>query len=395
MSNKLLSWILCTLLFCFPFSYAIASIEEDEQEVTITILDVNGNVVVGEPTPPPPTSAPDSDFDKSAPVYEADGSIKLLMSFGGDTTIGENVNSNGKSIFEKELAKQNGNINFPFRNYQSIFENDDLTVLNFEGTLTTEGINPSKRGNDFLFRADPKYVSMLNYGSVEAVALENNHVLDMGEAGWAETKSVLTDAGIAYASENEPTILTIKGVTIGLLAYQTFGGRHDEIIGLLPEAVQELRDKGCQIIIANYHWGAEKDYLPNSKQIKLGRASIDAGVDLVIGHHSHRINPIEYYKDRYICYSLGNFSFAGNSKPSDMSTFVFQIQLTIKEGELVSQTFRIIPSRISSRRDYNDFAPTPYTKGENIDAVIRLLEQYGKKLKYAVTDYPTKWLNEQ
>ena len=94
-----------------------------------------------------------------------------------------------------------------------------------------------------------------------------------------------------------------------------------------PEALAALRAQGCQIVIVSYHWGEEKDYVPNERQVPLGRATIDAGADLVIGHHSHRINPIEVYKGKYICYSLGNFSFAGNTRPDDMDTFIFQQRL--------------------------------------------------------------------
>ena len=383
------------LVLCLSLCWLIGAMAEgDVEEVTITIVDSEGNVIVGEPTPAPPTPTPAPTVNIEEPVYLIDGSIELLMTFGGDTTIGENVQSRSKSIFERELEKQDNDINFPFRNVKDIFMLDDFTMVNFEGTLTTAGRNPAKRDNDFLFRADPSYVSLLSDNGVNAVALENNHVMDMGEKGLKETKEVLLNAKVPYASENEPAILTIKGIKLGLLAYQTFGGRHDEIIDLLPDDIKELRDQGCDLIIINYHWGAEMEYAPNEGQIKLGRASIDAGADLVIGHHSHRINPIEFYKDRYIVYSLGNLSFAGNTKPADMSTFIFQIRVRIKNDEIIRQDIKIIPSRISSQKDYNDFAVTPYDKGENIEAVIKVMTQHGRKLEYAITDYPTQWYDE-
>jgi len=144
-------------------------------------------------------------------------------------------------------------------------------------------------------------------------------------------------------------------------------------------------------VIVSYHWGAELDYKPNENQIKLGRLTIDSGADLVLGHHSHRINPIERYQGKYIVYSLGNFSFAGNTKPSDMSTFLFQIRFNIKGAEVETDTFRIIPSRISSKTDYNDFAPTPFTDQRLIDNVINMLKSNGKGLEYAVDFYPVDW----
>lgn len=373
------------LALCLALLLALcpAALADSEEEVSISIFDA-------EATPAPEEEQAEEPVDPTQPVYEADGSILLTMSFTGDVTIGANMQSDSR-IFEKELKKQKGDINFPFRNVKEIFEADDLTMVNFEGTLTTAGRNKSKLDNDFLFRADPSYVTMLPDNGIDTVSLENNHVLDMGEDGLAETKKTLLEAGVSYASEDEPAILTVKGVKIGSLAYQTFGGRHDEIIAKLPGDIQALRDQGCQIVIVSYHWGAELDYAPNDNQVRLGRATIDAGADLVIGHHSHRINPIEYYNGKYICYSLGNFSFAGNNKPKDMSTFIFQIRMRVKDGQADSEAFCIIPCRISSRTDYNDFTPTPYTKDANIEAVVKTLIQNGKKLEYAVDSYPLEF----
>ncbi|MDD5898173.1 MAG: hypothetical protein PUE14_06775, partial [Clostridia bacterium] len=85
---------------------------------------------------------------------------------------------------------------------------------------------------------------------------------------------------------------------------------------------------------------------------------------------------------------------AGNNKPNDMATFIFQVRMRVKDGRATSDSFKIIPCRISSRTDYNDFAPTPYTKATNIEAVIKTLKSNGKRLEYAVEDYPIKWANE-
>lgn len=390
-TNKFHAWllILCMMLTLCVFACA----EGDLEEVSITIFGSNGETVEEiepelEPTPVPTV-------DPTIPVLEGDGSVLLTMSFTGDFTIGENVQHDGKSIFIKELDKQGGDIHFPFRNVRDILLKDDLTMINFEGTFTTAGRNPEKKGNAFLFRAKPEWVDMLPAGGVETVSLENNHVLDMGADGLAETKRTLTAAGISYASENEPATFYVKGVKIGSLAYQTFGGRHDELIAKVPGDIQALRDQGCELVIVSYHWGNEKDYAPNNNQVRLGRATVDAGADLVIGHHSHRINPIEYYNGKYICYSLGNFSFAGNNKPDDMATFLFQVRMRVKDGVATSDSFKIIPCRISSRTDYNDFAPTPYTKETNIEAVLKTLKANGKKLDYAVEEYPLKWGDEE
>ena len=136
-------------------------------------------------------------------------------------------------------------------------------------------------------------------------------------------------------------------------------------------------------------------HLMITKPVRYVEEFCDAGADLVVGHHSHRINPIEYYNGKYICYSLGNFSFAGNNKPDDMSSYIFQLRVRVRDGVASSEEFKIIPCRISSRTDYNDFTPTPYTKDTHIEAVLRVLKENGKKLEYAVESYPLKFSDEE
>ncbi len=378
------------LILCLSVpAFALAT--EDEEDVSIAgVLDGTATtadtaVAQTEATVP---------VDPAAPVYEVDGSIILKLTFTGDFTIGDNLQSKGKSIFEKELEKQKGDLNFPFRNFKDILLADDLTVINFEGTLTTAGRNQSKLDNQFLFRADPAYAAMLRPNGVECVSLENNHVLDMGEDGLAETKLNLQNAGVNYYCEAEPLIFTLKGVKMGMLAYQTFD-QYDRLFPKVPEDIKALKDQGCEVVIVSFHWGAELDYAPNDNQQKMGKLAIDAGADLVVGHHSHRINPIEEYNGKYIVYSLGNFSFAGNSKPDDMSTFVFQTKMRVKDGVATNEGFIIIPARISSNGKYNDFIPTPYTKQENIESVLSVLGKNGKALQNPVAEYPLKWPDEE
>ncbi|HPJ03057.1 MAG TPA: CapA family protein [Candidatus Limiplasma sp.] len=330
--------------------------------------------------------------DTTQPRYEVDGSIELTMTFGGDFTIGDNVQASGKSMFEKELDQQDRDLNFMFRNVRDILQADDLTVLNFEGTLTTASRNRYRADYKFLFRADPSYVSMLADNSVEFVTLENNHVMDMGEEGFAETKRVLTDAGVGHASDGEPALFTLYGAKVGILAYQTFDGAYDRLFTQVPEDIAALKGQGADLVICGFHWGDELDYYPNSNQQKLAKIAVDGGADLVVGHHSHRINPIELYKGKYIVYSLANFVFAGNTKPSDMSTFIFQIKFRIKDGEVSTPDgFIIIPARISSNTNDNDMIITPYTKRENIDSVISVMQKNGDHLENPVPEYPTSW----
>ncbi|MBQ6383657.1 MAG: CapA family protein [Clostridia bacterium] len=324
-------------------------------------------------------------------IYESDGSILLTVTCTGDFTIGGDSRKKN-NIFENELANQGGDINFTMKGkgIRELLMSDDMTLVNFEGTLTESTYVPgNKRENQFLFSAPPSYVSMLADNGVECVSLENNHVMDHGEEVYEETKAVLRDAGIVYSNSTEVGVYEVKGIQIAMLSYLCID-RYESLWEKVPEDIRAAKEK-YPLVIVSFHWGNEKDYSPTNNQIKMGRLAVDAGADLVVGHHSHRMNPIEEYNGVYICYSLGNFCFSGNSKPSDMNSYLFQMRFRVKDGTAAPRGFRIIPIRISSRTDRNDFIPTVIDKGSTIDSILNTLRENGKKLEYAVSDYPLEW----
>ncbi len=326
-------------------------------------------------------------------IHQEDGSTLVTLTAVGDITVGRNVQYSGKSIFTKELEKQGNDPNFIFRNVKDIFSEDSVTIANFEGVLADDYRIPSnKRNNDFLFLAPPEYAAVLRSNSIEMVTIENNHINDFGEDGLNSTRNALDGQGICWADAEHISFFEVSGFKIALLAYQTLNQplTSKEMMPLIDQAIRSVREEN-DLVVVYFHWGEELDYTPRKNQIELGRAAIDSGADLVLGSHSHRINPIECYRGRYIVYSLANCSFAGNNKPSDMYTFIFQTRFKFKNGEIQQNTFRIIPCRISSRKDYNDFAITPLTEQTNIDTVINTLKASGKNLTYAVDSYPMEW----
>lgn len=380
--------LLMMLLLALPAPLLMACAEEE----------VDFFQVVMTPTPAPDPFAPVATATvapTATPVRQPDGSTIITLTAVGDVTIGRNVQHSGASIFEKELKKQGGDVNFIFRNIKDVFEADDLTIVNFEGTLAdTYSIPSKKKNNSYLFLAPYDYAAVLPANGVEAAMVENNHVEDFGEDGKASTISALEGAGVVWADAEHLGIYETQGKRIGLLAYQTLNQpiTSAQLKLVVDKDIREAKEeKGCDIVVVSFHWGEELDYSPRDNQVMLGRAAIDSGADLVLGHHSHRINPIECYKGKYIVYSLANCSFAGNNKPSDMNTFIFQLRLRYKAGSLTDTFFRIIPCRISSRTDYNDFAITPLTDTSNINTVLNNLKTTGKKLEYAVAQYPLEW----
>lgn len=372
---------ICLLLaLCLMAPFAMA--EEDEDELSLSDW---MDMPVGQEQSADGVSAE----DEAAEQLEPDGSQLITATFTGDFTIGGDSRKR-TDIFNNELKKQGGDINFPLRNVRDILMADDLTLVNFEGTLTDSTYVPNnKKENQFLFSAPPEYVSILADNGIEAVALENNHVMDHGEEVYLETQQHLTDAGIVWSNAENIGEYTVKGVRIAMLSYQTFN-LYDKLFTQVPLDIAEAKEK-YDLVIVSFHWGAEKDYAPNANQQKMGKLAIDAGADLVVGHHSHRINPIEEYKGKYIVYSLGNFCFSGNKNPSDMSSFMFQMRWRVKDGVVTQDAWRIIPIRISSRTDYNDFTPTVLTKATSIDSLLLTLKENGKKLDNPVTEYPLEW----
>lgn len=377
---------ICSLLLCLLLCAGAPTLADEDVSIFATPT----------PTASPVTADTDTSggeqvlAQESSPLVPllADGSTVITVSALGDLTFGGDVRKRGLSIFDQELKKQGDDLSFVTRNMREMLNEDDMTLVNFETTLTTAPVY--KKNNDFVFSAPPEYVNILTTGGIEAVSFENNHAMDHGDTGIAETRSHLDTAGIVWSAEEHAGYFEVKGVRIAMLAYQTFNNQYPRLFEKVPLDIAAARAQ-ADVVIVSYHWGDELDYKPNSNQQALGRRTIEAGADLVVGHHSHRINPIEYYQGKYIVYSLANFSFAGNSKPSDMSSFMFQVRFHVKDGQTQTSAFRIVPFRISSKTDYNDFIPTPFTDQRHIDNVINVLKSNGRELEYAVPDYPVEW----
>ena len=376
MSRRTFAWFLVMILILSAAIYPAGAEEE---------LDIEELIEVEEP-------------EETPGIYETDGSTVITVTCTGDFTIGGDNYHNKSKFFYKRLKEHDGDINFVMANTRNIFLNDDLTLVNFEGTLTeTKKVPDNKKKNKFLFNIAPEYVTVLSDNGVEAVSLENNHVMDHGEEAYEETKETLRSAGIVYSNSEEIGIFEVSGIQIAMLSYLCID-RYDKPIGQYANLYEKVEadikavKKRYPIVIVSFHWGNELDYSPTERQIKMGRLAADSGADLVIGHHSHRINPIEEYNGVYICYSLGNFCFSGNEAPSDMTSFIFQTRFKItKSGDVSNTGFRVIPIRITSIRDKNDCIPTPVEDERLQTDIINVMKDNGRKLDYAVADYPLEW----
>lgn len=374
--TRLVTFLIAFVLL-FPAS-GLSELDEDELDITEVVEE--------------------QDDESNTGIIDTDGSTTITVSCTGDFTIGGDNYHHKEKDFYGELKSHDNDINFTMANVRGIFAQDDLTIVNFEGTFTeTKYVPANKKENQFLFNIAPSYVTVLTDNSIEAVSLENNHVMDHGEEGYEETKQTLENAGVVYSNSEIVGVFNVKGYQIAMLSYLCID-RYDKPVGgfdnLYDKVAHDIAEskKTYPIVIVSFHWGREKDYTPTSNQIKMGRLAVDSGADLVIGHHSHRINPIECYKGVYICYSLGNFCFAGHKAPKDMNSYIFQTRFRISaEGEVTNTGFRIIPIRITSLKDRNNYTPTPITDEMKMEGIVTMLKDNGKKLEYAVPDYPFEW----
>lgn len=282
--------------------------------------------------------------------------VSLTLSVVGDCTLGTD------ETFDYDISLnayyENYGADYFLQNVKDIFSTDDLTIANFEGTLTD---SDEREDKTFAFKAPASYASILTGGSVEAVNTANNHSHDYGDQSFDDTLAALNDAGIVHFGYDETAVMDVKGIKVGLVGiYELYD--HLEREQQLKDNIAKVKADGAQLIVVIFHWGNETETVPDSNQTTLGRIAIDEGADLVCGHHPHVLQGIETYKGRNIVYSLGNFCFGGNSSPSDMDTMIYQQTFTIDaDGVKKDNVTNIIPCSISSAAydGYNNYQPTP------------------------------------
>ncbi|HHW56806.1 MAG TPA: CapA family protein [Clostridia bacterium] len=314
-----------------------------------------------------PQSLPQED------VHKEDNYTKIVISAVGDCALGSDESYGKFGTFDEELKKHNYDYGYFFENVKNILEKDDLTIANLETTFTTATKRAEK---EYAFKGDPSYAKILKEGSIEVVNLANNHTFDYLKEGFEDTVKALKKEGIGYFGYGYQYITTVKGIKIGILGYTGFDNSK-WTKNQIKKDIEKLRPS-VDILIVSFHWGEENRYYPNKIQRDLGHFVIDEGADLVIGHHPHVLQGIEKYKDRYIAYSLGNFSFGGNRNPKDKDSIILQqIFIFNDKREIVKVEMNIIPVSISLQKDRNDYKPV-ILEGEEKERVLKKIEMLSK-----------------
>ena len=298
--------------------------------------------------------------------------VSLTLSVIGDCTLGTDETFDYDTSLNAYY--ENYGSAYFLQNVKSIFSQDDLTIANFEGTLTESDAREDKT---FAFKGPASFTSILTDGSVEAVNTANNHSHDYGDQSYEDTMTALDAAGIVHFGYDETAVMDVKGIKVGMVGIYELKD-HLEREQQLKDNIAKVKADGAQLIVVIFHWGNETETVPDSNQTTLGRLAIDEGADLVCGHHPHVLQGIETYKGKNIVYSLGNFCFGGNSSPSDMDTMIYQQTFTItSEGVQADNVTNVIPCSISSAayEGYNNYQPTPAEGDEAARILAKINER--------------------
>ncbi len=252
----------------------------------------------------------------SDPITVSPHSPRLL--FVGDIMLDRNV---------ARRMQEAKDPSYPFRRLPpGWFETFDYAIANLEGPVTDKRRAPEK-SIDFQF--DPSVIPMLKVQGIDAVSQANNHALDQGAVGYADSVRRLREAGFlvfGHQVQDDDIALattTIRGKTFAFLGFNTTDNPLDR---LQAESVIQHARKQADYVIVYMHWGAEYAHTPIPDVVNLAHWFIDQGVDVVMGGHPHWVQGIERYKEKPIVYSLGNFVFDQDFSSETKESMAMELQ---------------------------------------------------------------------
>jgi len=236
---------------------------------------------------------------------------------------------------------------YPFAKMKDLISGADLAFGNLESPLSKGKPVPT---GSFVFRADPETAESLNRAGFDMVSLANNHMLNQGTDGLMKTFGYLSTQNIKYcgagvaADSFGATVVKVKAAQVGFLCYsygpdEYAAGKTRPGIAIaskqkITDEVLALRGK-ADIIVVSLHDGIEYQHKSSKHQQELAHSAIDAGADIVIGHHPHVVQEVEKYKNGYIFYSLGNFVF--DQMWSEATRQGLAVKLTLSKKDKVKK----------------------------------------------------------
>ncbi len=224
-----------------------------------------------------------------------------------------------------QIKKHGNDFTYPFEKIADTLRSADLAFGNLEGPISSRGTN---QGSIYSFRADPRVIEGLTFAGFDALSLANNHIFDWGKFAVEDTINLLrknnirpVGAGMNYDDANAARVVAIGDLRLAIFAYTNLypktlwanGG-----VGISEFDPEKIRDRiraireNVDIIIVSLHWGEEYAPHPSEYQKEIAHALVDAGADIIVGHHPHVVQEVERYNGGWIAYSLGNFVFDQN-----------------------------------------------------------------------------------
>ncbi len=310
----------------------------------------------------------------------AAGGGRLTVVAVGDIFLGGRV----VSFLEKKGAS------YPYGEMGGLLRDADLAIGNLESPLT-EADEPFME-KKYILKAPPSAAASLKASGIDVFTLANNHMMDYGEEGLAETIDLLRKEGLGYtgagtelSSARRPAIYEVKTgadiVKVAVLSYsktfpfEFYAGK--DTAGTAPGYKKFLRKDiraaraGADIVIVAFHWGAERMRLPKDYQREFAHLAVDSGAQMVVGHHPHVIQPVEVYKSGVIFYSLGNFIF-GFYSPSEVGGMLASVVFTKHGAGYGIESARAVPLEVDNR--IVGFAPRPLEGALAMAAYGRIAE---------------------
>jgi len=297
----------------------------------------------------------------------------ITISAVGDCTFGGGIeNGLDGTPFDQMMAKHKDDLSYPFSGVLDIFRHDDLTIVNLEGTLTSS-TEPIPEGR-FHFRGKPEYANILKASSVEVANVANNHMGDFGVRGQEDTRQALIAAGIGVSGSGHVDRRIIKGIEVVNVGFTGIHMTRSKV----KTALQTTK-KPDNLVIASFHWGVEGTHEVIDIQREFGRLAIDAGADVVLGHHPHVVQALETYRGKHIVHSLGNFVFGANTNPQKVDSMIYRATFVQENGQVKPSAHEIIPVLLCARLPCLDFRPVPL-EGETKEKFLAWLAKENEKL---------------
>ena len=295
----------------------------------------------------------------------------LTLSFIGDCSVGERVESVGAAGSYTAVLDEKG-YDWPFSLVREYLETDDFTFANCEVVFTARKNHQDKKTN---LVAPDRNAQVFLHSGIDAVNTANNHALDFYAAGYADTLAVLDQYEIPHFGTLYPDtkqmqdilgIYEVKGVLVGVIGYSY---PQESDLPSISARIQALRGSGCKLIIFSAHWGREVNDTPQSWQFSFAQKIIDAGADVVWGHHPHILQQVQFYQGKPVFFSTGNFTF-GSMSQVDPDTGIFQLRYILDGEGPRLENFTVIPCRTQGK---GDFRPYPLTDPDEKAAMLKKL----------------------